>query len=559
MVDRSNLGKFHATNQIWQQVSGALGGSEFGTSAYFNNTIYYGASGGNLKAFALTNALLGTSASSQSSTSFGFPGATPSISSNGINFGIVWATENTAPAVLHAYDASNLATELYNSNMNPSRDQFGNGNKFIAPMIANGKVYVATTTGVGVFGVLPGANAPLISSSNSASAAVGVPFRYQITASGGPTSFSQSGIPTGLSFNTNSGIISGTPSSTGLSMISLSASNGGGTGAATLSLSVGQGLPIQAPVTVFRDSFNAIRALPFLSTSAINSGGVFQSPPASAQNQTGDVFVVACDAQGGVWVNVLSATNQTWRGWSFAGGVVQGTPSIAVAQFSGVSYFAARDNYNAYWMNSFSTSSGFGTWTPLGGVFATDPVMTSAPDGSIYMVGRDTFNSMWSGHYIPGTGFQGWSHGGAVAQGKPSVTAGADNAAYIAIRDSYNAVWMGRVAGNTWTGWFPGNGVVSTDPVVSTLPGGVNFTTVLDPGGAVWYRSFEEGPTSGWQTWTRVGGVLQNLVASGTSDGLFISGLNSNGVLWWYRQRDATWKNMGLAGVAVSPLDASPK
>jgi hypothetical protein len=69
---------------------------------------------------------------------------------------ILWAAENSSPAVLHAYNAGNLAVELYNSNQaSGGRDQFGNGNKFITPMIANGKVYVGTQTGVGVFGLLP--------------------------------------------------------------------------------------------------------------------------------------------------------------------------------------------------------------------------------------------------------------------------------------------------------------------------------------------------------------------------------------------------------------------
>ena len=64
----------------------------------------------------------------------------------------MWAAENSNPAVLHAYDASNLSRELYNSNQAGSRDHFGSGNKFITPTIANGKVFVGTTTGVGVFG-----------------------------------------------------------------------------------------------------------------------------------------------------------------------------------------------------------------------------------------------------------------------------------------------------------------------------------------------------------------------------------------------------------------------
>jgi hypothetical protein len=60
-----------------------------------------------------------------------------------------------SPAVLHAYDATNLAHELYNSNQAAGgRDGFGNGNKFITPLIVNGKVYVGTQTGIAVFGLL---------------------------------------------------------------------------------------------------------------------------------------------------------------------------------------------------------------------------------------------------------------------------------------------------------------------------------------------------------------------------------------------------------------------
>jgi len=102
----------------------------------------------------INNAKLASFASSQTAKVFPYPGATPSISANGSNNAILWAAENTNPAVLHAFDAGNLASELYNSNQAPgSRDHFGAGNKFITPTIINGKVYVGTTNGVGVFGL----------------------------------------------------------------------------------------------------------------------------------------------------------------------------------------------------------------------------------------------------------------------------------------------------------------------------------------------------------------------------------------------------------------------
>ena len=123
--------------------------------AYFNGTIYYGSVGAPLKAFPITNAKVAASASSSSPTSFGYPGSTPSISANGTSNGIVWAVQNGGTAVLHAYDAGNLGTELYNSSQaSGGRDSFA-GNKFITPMIANGKVFVGTPTGVIVFGQLP--------------------------------------------------------------------------------------------------------------------------------------------------------------------------------------------------------------------------------------------------------------------------------------------------------------------------------------------------------------------------------------------------------------------
>jgi hypothetical protein len=123
--------------------------------AYFNNVVYYGAVSDHLRAFSVANAKLTTPASSMSATSFGYPGTTPSISANGTSSGIVWAVEaNGSAGILHAYDATNLATELYNSNQAAnSRDHFGD-NKFITPMIANGKVYVGTPNSVAVFGLL---------------------------------------------------------------------------------------------------------------------------------------------------------------------------------------------------------------------------------------------------------------------------------------------------------------------------------------------------------------------------------------------------------------------
>ena len=155
VVDRDSMGKFNATtDQIYQEISGQLGGGVFSMPAFFNNTVYYGAVGDALKAFPVATAKLAATPSSQSTHHFGYPGTTPSVSANGVANGIVWAIENTG-AILFAYDATDLTKELYDSNQAANNRDHFSGNKFITPMVVNGKVYLGTPTSVAVFGLLP--------------------------------------------------------------------------------------------------------------------------------------------------------------------------------------------------------------------------------------------------------------------------------------------------------------------------------------------------------------------------------------------------------------------
>jgi len=158
--DRDNLGKYNPSDNsnLNQELPNALSNGAFSMPAYFDNTVYYGGTGDSLKAFSITSAKLNSTPTSRSSTVFGYPGATPSISSNGTTNGIVWALESGtgSAAVLHAYDATDLSKQIYSSAQAAGgRDSFGNGNKFLTPLIINGKVYVGTPNGVAVFGLLP--------------------------------------------------------------------------------------------------------------------------------------------------------------------------------------------------------------------------------------------------------------------------------------------------------------------------------------------------------------------------------------------------------------------
>ena len=130
----------------------------FGTPAYFNGLVYFHPQTSTLQAFQYNNGTLARTASA--STTFGDHGATPSISANGTSGGIVWELQTDAwstngPAVLHASDATNIATELYNSSQAVNgRDAAGPAIKFTTPTIANGRVYVGTGNQLDVYGLL---------------------------------------------------------------------------------------------------------------------------------------------------------------------------------------------------------------------------------------------------------------------------------------------------------------------------------------------------------------------------------------------------------------------
>jgi hypothetical protein len=140
----------------------------FGTPAFWQNKLYLGGTNDNIRLFSFDPAagIFGTTAASHSATSYPFPGPTPSVSAQGVSGGVVWAIDSSrygvpsafglGPAVLHAYDAANLATELWNSSQAANnRDTAGNSVKFAVPSVANGKVYIGTRTEIDVYGLLP--------------------------------------------------------------------------------------------------------------------------------------------------------------------------------------------------------------------------------------------------------------------------------------------------------------------------------------------------------------------------------------------------------------------
>jgi len=171
LLNRDILGGYSAglrgNPQVVQEVSGQLR-QQMGTPAYWNGRLYFGAGisphKDSIKAFALRSGTLSTTAVSQTAAIYHLTRSTVSISANGSGNGIVWAVDSDAyydahqgPAVLHAYDAKNLARELYNSNQHFARDNPGQASKFTVPTVADGKVFVGTANQLSVYGLLPAA------------------------------------------------------------------------------------------------------------------------------------------------------------------------------------------------------------------------------------------------------------------------------------------------------------------------------------------------------------------------------------------------------------------
>lgn len=172
VVNRDSMGGFNdSSNKVLQTVHTGTQqyNNIFDTPVYWNGNIFYHSNADVLRAFswnagAAAGQQLSAQPTSSASVVYNMHGATPSLSANGSNNGIVWDIDNstynsTDPAssglaVLHAYDATNVAKELYNSAQAGTRDQAGQALKFTVPTIANGRVFVPTATELDIYGEL---------------------------------------------------------------------------------------------------------------------------------------------------------------------------------------------------------------------------------------------------------------------------------------------------------------------------------------------------------------------------------------------------------------------
>ena len=161
VIDRDRMGKYHAGDDSHAVQVLRIGSGIYSAPAYWNQHVYIFAADDVLKDFAVEHGQLSSLPVARGNTTFIDPGATPTVSANGSLNGIVWVLRSKGwrspdtNAELYAYDAANVAHELYNSEQNSSRDRAGLCLRFNIPTVANGKVYVGAKREVDVYGLLP--------------------------------------------------------------------------------------------------------------------------------------------------------------------------------------------------------------------------------------------------------------------------------------------------------------------------------------------------------------------------------------------------------------------
>ncbi len=174
---------------------------------------------------------------------------------------------------------------------------------------------------------------PVITSTTTASGTVGVAFSYQITATNSPTSFGATGLPAGLSVNSASGLISGTPTAAGASMVTLSATNAGGTGNATLTLTVNPAPPVMTSATTATGTVGSVFSYQITATNTPTNYGASGLPGGLTVNANTGAITGTPTAAGTSMVT-LSATNAGGTGNATLTLTINPAPPVATPTFN---------------------------------------------------------------------------------------------------------------------------------------------------------------------------------------------------------------------------------
>ena len=416
VIDRDDMGEFNSSGdtQIIQELVNVIGSYTYNQSspsyeencysspAYWNGYVYFGGVNDYLKMFTFSNGFLSTSAVSQSSASYQFPGTSPSISANGSTNGIVWTIQNAGQivgqdltgtsAVLHAYNATNLTNELYNST-EVSSDAAGAPVKFATPTIANGKVYVGTQTSVAVYGLL---NSPTVVS---------------VSPNAGPTAGDTAVTITGTNFASGATVMFGSTAATNVTFVSATTidatSPQGTTGSVNVTVTLNGG---QSGTLINGFTYQGSTSGPTVTSLSTTSG-----PVGTAVTITGTNFG-SSQGTSTVSFNGTVATVTSWSGTSIATAVPSGaTTGNVVVTVAGVA-----SNGVSFTVTGSSPGPVVTSLNPTSGPVATAVTITGTNFGSSQGTSTASFNgtaatvTSWSGTSIATTVPSGATTGNVV-------------------------------------------------------------------------------------------------------------------------------------------------
>ena len=298
--------------------------------------------------------------------------------------------------------ASNSPTSFGASGLPAGLSVNGSGLISGSPTVSgvfNATVSATNAGGTGNLGVTITINlvAPVITSSNMTSGNGGQAFAYTITASNLPASFNATGLPTGLSVNSGNGLISGTPTQTGVFNVMTSATNATGTGNQALTMTIA----LVTPVITSSLTSNATSGAAYTYTiTANNLPASFNATglPSglSINTMTGVISGTPVVAMGGPVNVMISATNATGTYTkTLVLTVSLNAPSITSANTASGSSGApfsfqilATDFPTSYAATglpaglSFNTMTGLISGTSTVAMTSMFPVMVSATNGS---------------------------------------------------------------------------------------------------------------------------------------------------------------------------------
>jgi len=325
-------------------------------------------------------------------------------------------------------------------------------------------------------------------------------------------------------------------------------------------------------MAVYRTSSGAISITQYgdLTTAPPSTVPGAFADPVAVQNSIGDVLLIAFDNFGGTWTNVFLSRTWSWQGWVFRGGILAGTPAVAIDPADKV-HICARDIFGSLWYATYQTDPGipspWTSWQVLPGAFGaylSDPSIAVTSDGILHIVVRDGFvpgnhGGFWFGRRSGGQTL--WALAGA-GLGRPSVVAGRDDAAYAVVRDGGGGIWMARETGGV--SWYASNGVFIDDPIsVRLVPPENNTISYIcvagkstGGGNPIYHTRFAEGSGNGWDgNWTNTGSTMSNFAAASSKGRFYLAGRASANTLSWYREGGG-W--IPHPGGPLGPLSATP-